>query len=104
MRRQFLYLSLILDGYCSLITGWKVRHQESVEHAGILIAKTCSPYGARRPKLVLHSDNSSAVKGTAMLATLQYLGVMPLFSRPGVNNNNAYSVARFRVVKCTPRG
>ncbi len=37
-----------------------------------------------------------------MLATLQKLGVVPLFSRPSVSDDNPYSEALFRTLKYTP--
>jgi putative transposase len=37
-----------------------------------------------------------------VLATLQKLGVVPSFSRPGVSNDNPYSEALFRTLKYRP--
>ena len=37
-----------------------------------------------------------------MLATLQWLGVMPSFSRPGVCDDNPYSESLFRTMKYRP--
>ena len=37
-----------------------------------------------------------------MLATLQRLGVVPSFSRPGVSNDNPYSEPLFRTLKYRP--
>jgi transposase InsO family protein len=42
------------------------------------------------------------MKGSTMLATLQRLGVVPSFSRPGVSNDNPYSEALFRTMKYRP--
>jgi putative transposase len=52
--------------------------------------------------LTLHSDNGASMKGATMLATLQKLGVVPSFSRPGVSNDNPYSEALFRTLKYRP--
>ena len=38
-----------------------------------------------------------------MLATLQRLGVLPSFSRPGVSNGNPYSEALFKTLKYSPK-
>ena len=35
---------------------------------------------------MLHADNGCPMKGATLLATLQRLGVVPSFSRPGVDN------------------
>jgi hypothetical protein len=37
-----------------------------------------------------------------MIATLQWLGVVPSFSRPHVSDDNPYSEALFRTLKHTP--
>ena len=37
-----------------------------------------------------------------MLTTLQQLGVMPSFSRPGVSNDNPFSESLFRTLKYRP--
>ena len=37
-----------------------------------------------------------------MIATLQWLGIVPSFSRPHVCNDNPYSEALFRTLKHTP--
>jgi hypothetical protein len=43
------------------------------------------------------------MKGSAMLATLQRLGVVPSFSRPRVSDDNPFSEALFRTLKYCPR-
>jgi len=53
-------------------------------------------------KLILHSDNGGPMKGATMLATLQWLGIVPSFSRPKVSDDNAYSEALFRTLKYRP--
>ncbi|MBB5411244.1 MULTISPECIES: integrase core domain-containing protein [unclassified Paraburkholderia] len=42
------------------------------------------------------------MKGAAMLATLQALGVMPSLSRPGVSNDNPCSESLFKPMKYRP--
>ena len=42
------------------------------------------------------------MKGATMLATLQWLGIVPSFSRPSVKDDNAYSEALFRTLKYRP--
>ncbi len=50
----------------------------------------------------MHSDNGSPMKCATMLATLNWLGVNPSFSRPGVRNDNAYSESLFKTLKFEP--
>ncbi len=59
-------------------------------------------HGVDPDGLVLHSDNGGPMKGSTMLATLQRLGVVPSFSRPGVSNDNPFSESLFRTMKYRP--
>jgi putative transposase len=52
--------------------------------------------------LVLHADNGSPQKGSALRATLEALGVLPSYSRPRVSDDNAFSEAVFRTCKYRP--
>jgi putative transposase len=52
--------------------------------------------------LVLHSDNGKPMRASTMITTLQWLGVVPSFSRPHVSDDNPYSEALFRTSKHTP--
>jgi len=52
--------------------------------------------------LVLHSDNGKPMRGNTMIATLQWLGIVPSFSRPHVSDDNPYSEALFRTLKHGP--
>jgi len=52
--------------------------------------------------LVLHSDNGKPMRATTFVATPQWLGVIPSFSRPHVSDDNPYSEALFRTLKHTP--
>ena len=42
------------------------------------------------------------MRGATMLATLQWLGVVPSFSRPHVKDDNPYSESLFRTLKYRP--
>jgi putative transposase len=42
------------------------------------------------------------MRGSTMVATLQWLGIVPSFSRPHVSDDNPYSEALFRTLKHTP--
>lgn len=42
------------------------------------------------------------MRGSTMLATLQWLGIVPSFSRPHVSDHNPYSEALFRTLKHGP--
>lgn len=101
-RGSFLYLYLILDVFSRRIMGWDIAEEESMDRAAALIRRTCAVNGVDPKGLVLHSDNGGPMKGSTMLATLQWLGIVPSFSRPRVSDDNAYSESLFRTLKYRP--
>lgn len=99
----FFYLYLILDIYSRKIVGWQVYDRESSECASDVLEAACLAEGVQKEELTLHSDNGGPMKGATMLVTLQRLGVIPSFSRPGVSNDNPYSESLFRTLKYGPK-
>jgi putative transposase len=99
IRGCFLYLYLIMDVWSRRVVGWDVCERESADNSAVLIQRVCSENGVDPRGLVLHSDNGKPMRGSTMLATLQWLGVVPSFSRPHVSNDNPYSEALFRTLK-----
>ena len=102
LRGAYLYLYLIMDVWSRRIVGWQVAERQSPDVAAALITRTCSEGNVDPRGLVLHSDNGKAMRGSTMLSTLQWLGVIPSFSRPHVSDDNPYSEALFRTLKHTP--
>jgi len=102
IRGRFLRLYLVLDVWSRRIVGWAVHEHEVATHAAALIQRICADSGIDPQGLVLHSDNGLPMRGRTMLATLQWLGIVPSFSRPHVCNDNPYSEALFRTLKHTP--
>jgi transposase InsO family protein len=102
IKGQFFYLYMVIDVFSRKIVGRAVHDIESDVHAAVLITVACAAEGIRRGQLVIHSDNGHPMKGATMLATLQSLGIMPSFSRPGVSDDNPYSEALFRTLKYCP--
>lgn len=100
IRGTFLYL--VVDVFSRRIMGWDVCAEESMEKAAALIRRACAVNGVDPKGLVLHSDNGGPMKGSTMLATLQWLGIVPSFSRPSVSDDNAFSEALFRTLKYRP--
>ena len=72
------------DIFSRKIVGWSIHNNESSEHASCLIKQTCLDENVNKEQLVLHSDNGQPMKGATMLAMLENLGVLLLFSRPSV--------------------
>ncbi len=102
IRGRFLRLYLVLDVWSRRIVGWEVHVHEVATHAATLIQRLCAESGIDPHGLVLHSDNGKPMRGRTMVATLQWLGIVPSFSRPHVCNDNPYSEALFRTLKQTP--
>ena len=102
LRGTFYFLYLIVDIWSRKIVGWSVEESESTDLAAALFCRACAMLGIDPDGLVLHSDNGGPMKGCTMLATLQYLGVVPSFSRPHVSDDNPYSESLFRTLKFRP--
>lgn len=102
IRGMFFYLYLIMDVWSRKVVGFEVHGCESSSFAAELFDATCQQLQLDPEGIVLHSDNGSPMTGSTMSATLQSLGVVPSFSRPGVSNDNAFSEALFRTLKYRP--
>lgn len=101
-RGAFFYLYLVMDVWSRKVMAWEVNEMESSEHAAALIKRTCTALGIDGTGLVLHSDNGGPMKGTTMVAMLEWLGISASFSRPGVSDDNPFSEAIFRTLKYRP--
>jgi len=102
VKGQFYYLYLVVDVFSRMIVGWAVHEEESSDLASTLIIEASLREGVDPEELILHSDNGGPMKGATMLATLQWLGIVPSFSRPKVSDDNPYSEALFRTLKYRP--
>jgi transposase InsO family protein len=102
VRGSYLHLYLVMDVWSRRIVGWRIEKDESADTAADLIVQTCRNANVDPRGLVLHSDNGTPMRGSTMISTLQWLGVVPSFSRPHVSDDNPYSEALFRTLKYTP--
>lgn len=103
VRGRYVYLYLVMDVWSRRIVGWEICDHESADEAADLIQRICAGNGVDPRGLVLHSDNGRPMRGATMITTLQWLGVVPSFSRPHISNDNPYSEALFRTLKHTRR-
>lgn len=99
VRGAYYYLYLHVDLFSRRIMGAQVHNSESSDQASALARQLIHDYAVEPGTLHLHSDNGASMKGSTMLATLQNLGVMPSFSRPGVSDDNPYSESLFKTLK-----
>lgn len=102
VRGVFVYLYLMLDVWSRKVVGWAVHDVEAAECAAALFLASCRNQRLDPAGIVLHADNGGPMKGATMVATLERLGVLASFSRPGVSDDNAYSEALFRTLKYCP--
>lgn len=102
VRGVYLYLYLVMDVWSRRIVGWRVADRESADVAAALVTQACTDGKVDPRGLVLHSDNGTPMRASTMVSTLQWLGVVPSFSRPHVADDNPYSEALFRTMKHTP--
>ena len=95
-------LYLVLDVYSRKIVAAQVHAEESMELSPDLITWALQKEDVDPRKLVIHADNGGPMKGSTMLATLQRLGIVALFSRPSVSDDNPYVEEIFRTLKYPP--
>lgn len=95
----FVYLYVIVDIFSRKIVGWNVHETQSADNAAKLINQAYLDEKIKPGQVVLHSDNGKPMKGMTMLATLQFLGVVPSFSRPSVSDDNPFSESLFKTFK-----
>ncbi len=81
---------------------WDVAEREDLAIEADLVSRACLreriSKGRKQP-LILHADNGNAMRAAMMESRLEELGVLRSFSRPRVNNDNAYSESLFRTAK-----
>lgn len=102
LRGRYLYLYVVMDVWSRRIVGWTVEGRETADAAAALVQRICRESGVDPHGLVLHADNGKPMRGSTMVSTLQWLGIIPSFSRPHVSDDNPYSEALFRTLKHTP--
>lgn len=102
VRGRFYYLYVFLDIWSRKIVGWGVHDEQCGDYAAQLLEATCDQLGAATVDRVLHSDNGKPMKGASMLSAMQWLGIVPSFSRPHVSDDNPYAEAVFRTLKYRP--
>ena len=102
IRGQFLFLYLIIDIFSRKIVGAEVFEAENVANSATVIERAVLRESVLHHPLVLHADNGSPMKGSALHVTLGHLGITPSHSRPRVSDDNAFSESLFRTCKYRP--
>lgn len=102
VRGIYFYLYLFLDVWSRKIVGWGVHNEQCGDFASQLLEALCDRLGTDPTGVVLHSDNGKPMKGSSMLSTMQFLGIVPSFSRPQVSDDNPFVESLFRTLKYRP--
>lgn len=95
----FYFLYLVTDIFSRRIVAARVYEAESDEHASALFKEVVAREGLAHGKTALHSDNGPTMKGATLKATLERLGVLASYSRPGVSDDNPYVESLFGTMK-----
>ena len=83
--KAYVFLDILSRG----IVGARVFENETSEIAAQVFQELCATAVINLSGIILHSDNGSSMKGGTMLVLLYRLGVVLLFSRPNVSDDNA---------------
>ena len=105
VRGVWLYLYLVIEVWSGKVVVWDVAEREDSAIAADLVSRACLRKRiskSRQQPLILHADNSNAMRAATLESRLEELGVLRSFSRPRVSNDSPYSEALFRTAKCRP--
>ena len=98
----YYYLYVLIDIFSRYVVGWMVADRENSALASRLIQETCLKQGVQPKTLTLHSDRGSPMTGKCTAQLLADLGVTRLLSRPRVSDDNPFSEANVKTLKCHP--
>jgi transposase InsO family protein len=98
LKREFVYLAVVLDKFSRSVVGWNLDRTLT---ARLPLAALERALEERRPEpgLVHHSDRGAQYAHAAYLRTLHIHGVVPSVSRPGRPSDNANCESFFRTLK-----
>ncbi len=105
VRGVWLYLYLVFDVWSRKVVAWDVADREEAQIAADLVSRAClkERISKGRPQpLILHADNSNAMRAATLESRLEELGGLRSFSRPRVSNDNPYSESLFHTLKYRP--
>lgn len=95
----FYFLYLVTDIFSRRIVAARVYEAESDDCASELFKEVVVREGLMPGETALHSDNGPTMKGATLKATLERLGVLASYSRPGVSDDNPYVESLFGTMK-----
>jgi len=105
VRGIWLYLYLVIDVWSRKVVAWDVDEREDPAIEAELMSRACQRERigkGRKQPLILYADNDNAMRAATLESRLEELGVLRLFSRSCVSNDNSYSESLFRIVNYLP--
>jgi putative transposase len=98
LKREFVYLAVLLDRFSRRVVGWNLDRNLT---ARLPLAALEKALQERRPEpgLVHHSDRGVQYAQAGYLRTLHQNGIVPSVSRPGRPCDNANCESFFRTLK-----
>jgi putative transposase len=102
LRREGLYLYVIMDILSRYVVGWTLAQQESGQLAQRLIRETCVKENIVEGQLTIHADRGTSMTSHTVAQLLATLGVVKSHSRPQVSNDNPFSESQFKTLKYRP--
>ena len=98
LKREFVYLAVVLDRFSRKVVGWNLDRTLT---ARLPLAALERALEERRPEpgLVHHSDRGAQYAHASYLRTLHMHGVVPSISRPGSPTDNANCESFFWTLK-----
>ena len=98
LRAEFVYLSVILDGFTRKVVGWKLDRTLAARLATEALEQAIA---SRRPLagLVHHSDRGIQYASAEYVAILNRYGIVPSMSRPANPYDNASCESFFKTLK-----
>ena len=100
-RGAYFDLFVMIDIYSRKAIHWEVHRGDNGDLAKELIESAIIANGGARPGYV-HADNGTSMTSKAVADLLSDLRIAKSHSRPHVSNDNPYSEAQFKTLKCCP--
>jgi putative transposase len=98
LRREFVYLAVVLDAFSRRVLGW---HVDRTLHSRLAMIAMEQAISERQPLpgLVHHSDRGVQYASTAYVEMLRKHGLIPSMSRPGNPYDNAMCESFMKTLK-----
>lgn len=95
-------LYVVIDIFSRYVTGWLIASKESAHLAQRMIREACQRQGILPEDLTIHSDRGATMTSKDLAQLFADLGIVRSLSRPHTSNDNPFSEAQFKTLKCHP--